>query len=127
MTSTKGKDLALYIDDNLVALAKNCNIDATGDLVEVSNILSGRAKKYIAGRYGWQITSESLVSADNAGFLSFLAKLKEGARVAVAFTTPESPRLAGYAFVQSLSESGAIGSMATYKVTLVGDGSLSVG
>ena len=125
MTATKGKDLTLYIDGNLVALSKSCSIDVTADMVEVSNILSGRAKKYVAGRYGWQISSEALVSADGAGFLSLLERLKEGTRVTIAVTTPTSPRLTGHALVQSLSESGAVGSMATYNATLIGDGDLN--
>lgn len=124
MTAVKGKDLALYIDNNLVALSKNCKIDVTADLIEVASVLHGRAKEFRSGRYSWQVTTECLVSADSSDTLSFLTKLKDGTEVTVAVTTPLSPRLVGYALVQSLSESGSVGSMATYNVVLMGTGEL---
>lgn len=119
-----GKNLALYIDDTLVALSKSCNVDITADMIEVSSLLHGRAKSFIAGKYSWQITTDNLVKVSDEIYYSLSEKLKKGTRVYIRVTMPGSAVQGGYAYVQSLRLSGAVGSMATYSVTLAGDGEL---
>ena len=124
MSRINGRDLLLYIDNSLVALSKSCNIDITADLTEVASVLHGRAKTFRAGRYSWQVSSECLVASEDETRYTLLAELREGTKVKIMVKAPGSQTLSGEAFVQSLSISGAIGSMATYSVTLIGTGEL---
>ena len=120
-----GKDMALYIDGDIVALSKTCNIEITADMTEVASPMHGRAKSFIPGRYSWQVTTEALVSSGEGGHYKLIDHIKKGTQVLVRVTSPDSPVLTGRAYVQSLRKSGAVGSMATYSATLIGDGELA--
>lgn len=134
----KGKDLALYVafDDNsaeLLALSKSCNLDLSVDIIEVASIAVSKCRKVIPGKYSWQVTSDSLVAVQDAQLQKLMRAALTRQRLLVFFEgAPNAEtvlfhRWYGNVYIQSINVSGTLGSMATYKVTLVGDGPLTVG
>ena len=130
----KGKDIALYRsmsgDDayKLIALSLSCDVAVSCDMQEFSSFLSGRAKRFRAGRYSWTMNSESIVASDVADDKELLAALKNGTRLRVAMSLglPDGSAhaVSGWVLVAGWSEGAPLSGMATYKVTFQGDGEI---
>lgn len=123
----KGRDLALYIDGHAVAYAQSCDISITVDVTEVATPFAGKAKRFLPGRYSWQINAGAILADDAMEQLGMASSLREGMTVIARLTLPNLATLTGNCYVQSWSASGSMGAMATYKVALIGTGELSVG
>lgn len=132
----KGKDLALYVafDDTtaeLLALSKSCTLDLSVDMIEVASIAVGKCRKVIPGKYSWQVTSDSLVAVQDAQLQKLMKAATTRQQLMVFFEGSPSDsgalfhRWYGNCYIQSINVSGSLGSMATHKVTLVGNGPLS--
>lgn len=119
-----GKDVAVYFEADLVGLSKSCTIDITVDTIEASTTFSGRAKRFIPGRYSWQVTIEKLMVLRDPSVKTSFNALREGMEIYVTINVPGIEPIHGWTIVQSASLSGALGSMATYSVTLLGTGPL---
>lgn len=128
----KGKDIALYraVGDEFkrIALSLSCDVSASCDMKEVSSFLSGRAKRFRAGRYSWVMNVEALVADNEADSSELLGALKTGTRLRVAMSLYEPDGSAhavlGWVLVGSWSEGAPLSGMATYKVSFQGDGEL---
>lgn len=128
----KGKDIAIYREVNgtfqLIALSLSCDLTVSCDMQEFSSVLSGRAKRFRAGRYSWQMNSESIVAVGVPDGAELLAALKSGERlhISMSLNSPEASMHAvrGWALVANWSESAPLAGMATYKVAFQGDGDL---
>lgn len=131
----KGKNIALYrrsADGNgwtLLALSLSCDVAVSCDMAEFSSFLSGRAKRFRAGRYSWTITHEALVATEVADGGDLLAALKSGERlyVCMSLAHPDGTQHAvgGWCLVGGWQESAPMAGMATYKTSFQGDGELS--
>lgn len=128
----KGKDIALYraVGDGFkrIALSLSCDVSASCDMQEFSSFLSGRAKRFRAGRYSWVMNVEALVADNEADSSELLSALKTGTRLRVAMSLydPDGSTHAvlGWVLVSSWSEGAPLSGMATYKVSFQGDGEL---
>ena len=127
----KGQDLALSINfdgyrDEHIAFSKSCTLDVASELIEVAKTRDGNFKQYITGKYSWQVSTEMLITEDAAQSKQLLACQLEGKRIEAVFNIGRAYVAFGYVLIQSISVSGAIGSLATYKVTLTGVGPLKL-
>lgn len=125
----KGKDLVLYANmdgerDEMLALSKSCTLDITSDIIEVASTKVGRDKQFIAGKRSWQVTSESLVAVNDEQLKKLISCQEEGKEIEVIFGSRLLFVKYGKALIQSISLSGAVGSLATYNITLIGSGPL---
>lgn len=127
MKKLLGKDVAVYLRQDgayiPVAVSTSCELQLSADMVEVSSAFSGRAKKRIAGRYDWQITCQQLVAVGDGTRGLLVSALKSGTPLRVRFEADDTIQ-EGDALCSSFQASGALGSMATYSVTLMGAGGL---
>ena len=130
----KGKDIALYraVGDGFkrIALSLSCEVSVSCDMQEFSSFLSGRAKRFRAGRYAWTVTTESVVADDVADGKELLQALTMGTRLRIAMSLgiPDGSAYAvsGWVLVAGWGEGAPLSGMATYKVTFQGDGALHV-
>lgn len=124
-----GKDVALYVNSVLLGLSTSCELNIDCDISEFTSVLSGNAKRNRPGRYGWTVSCEMVEDDSDTAMPSFLSAIQQRATLTVSMeiappgaTVPQ--RYYGNVCVQNCRLSGALGSMATYRVTLVGDGPL---
>lgn len=129
----KGQDLSLSINfnddkDEHIAFSKSCTLDVASELIEVAKTRDGDGnfKQYIAGKYSWQVSSEMLIPVDDKRSKQLLACQLGGTVIEAIFNIGRSYAAFGYVLIQSISVSGAIGSLSTYKVTLTGVGPLKL-
>lgn len=125
----KGKDVVLRASrvdgvERIIAASKSCDIQITTDMNEVSSVFSGAAKEFLPGRYSWQITCDALIyNHDVADFINICRTKK---LTTVGLSVVDALDLHGYCYVQSFSANGAVGSMASYKLVLMGTGPLEI-
>lgn len=130
----KGKDIAIYREVNgafkLIALSLSCDLNVSCDMQEFSSVLSGRAKRFRAGRYGWTMNIEALIADEVDDSFELLKSLKVGTRLRVSMSlgAPNGSQhaVAGYALVVTWSEGAPLAGMATYKAAFQGDGDLEI-
>ena len=132
----RGRDVALYVDDELVALSKSCDITVQCDIQEFTSILSGHGKRFRAGRYSWKVGCEQLYGldiGDSTESIALLRLLLAGERVQIRMASSlesESIRrtitLSGYAVVTDWSEKAPLQGFAVFSASFTGDGGLDV-
>ena len=131
----RGKDIAVYRESaegafRLIALSTACDVNVSADIKEISSILSGRAKRFRAGRYGWTMNIEALIADEVDDSFELLKSLKVGTRLRVSMSlgAPNGSlhAVAGYVLVATWSEGAPLAGMATYKVAFQGDGDLEI-
>ena len=57
-----GRNLIIMADGTAIAAARSCDVTMTSESIEISTPLSGVYKEYIAGRRGWNVTTNQLVT-----------------------------------------------------------------
>lgn len=131
----QGKDVALYATADgaiykEIGYSTTCDVQVTCDVAEFSSILSGGAKRMRLGRYGWQMSCDIMAESGDDTAKQLLLSLKNRRAITVAMTLSadgvEASRVYGDGYVTLWQLSGAIGSMATYQVTITGDGELNI-
>ena len=120
----RGRDVQLYLDGKVVALATSCELSVQRDFIEFTSPLTGKAKRNRPGRYGWTVSFESLFSEAGED-TEILRNLIEGKRLYVTMqVSGRNEPISGYAYVQILTDSAPLTGMATCKATLIGDGDI---
>ena len=112
-----------------IALSKECSIDVSCDIKEISSIASGRGKKFKAGRYSWSVLCSALIDDTDGTSLSLLRYLMSGKRLIFSTSIAEASkerRLNGYVYVANWKENAPLSGMANYSVTLTGSDALNV-
>lgn len=124
----KGRDVALYTTVNgvisEVALSTNCELNISADMIEISSVYVGRGKSFRPGRYSWSLACDALVSLDNGENTAFIDAIITGQRLTARFSSAEVKVIEGDVYVQTHRETGSMGSLSTYSVTLQGTGEL---
>lgn len=132
MSKIKGRDVALNLVEESgsvpIAYSRDCDISVNCDVQEFTSALSGRGRRFRAGRYTWNINIEMLVEdSEQPGAL--LAALKSGRRLEVVMDTSLTvdgvkTSLKGCVVVNSWAEKAPLQGLATCSVGFVGDGEL---
>lgn len=129
-----GKNVSLLIECDgeyvRVALARDCSIEVKCDVQEFTSALSGRGKRFRAGRYSWSAQVEMLME-DGEQQASLLEALKGGEVLTLRADTQWrydgfTRMLQGNVLVTGWSEQAPLQGAATCSVTFVGDGELEV-
>lgn len=132
MSRLTGRDVSFSTSisgtTKVIAFAKSCDITVQGDVQEFTSALSGRGKRFRAGRYSWVINVDALISSPDDP-KSILQALINGTAVDVKMGVGSSSNgllLQGTAVPTSWKLTGSLGSMATFSATFMGDGNLSL-
>lgn len=104
----------------IVAMAKSCDVHIDGDLIEKASPSSGSWKQYLAGRKGWSITVNYLVTA--GGFKANAQMVNTTVTIRVSDGTVT---MQGTAFVKTWKVTGTVGNLAQGSFQLVGTGALT--
>ena len=132
----KGRDVsvAINIDDEgyePIALSRDADIDVSCDVAEFTSPLSGRGKRFRAGRYTWIVNIGTLIdNSRQPGRL--LELLKSGAALTLTMdadllgTDGKRSTLQGNAVVQKWQLGAPLQGLATFSVSFIGDGELKL-
>ena len=133
MTKLKGRDVALKMKDEdggytPIAYSRDCDIAVSCDVAEFTSALSGRGRRFRAGRYTWNVNIEMLV-ADSEHPGALLLALKNGSILEIIMDvglTVDGVRtsLKGNVVVNSWAEKAPLQGLATCSAGFVGDGEL---
>lgn len=135
----KGRDIGVSIEIEegkveRVALARDADITASCDVAEFTSPLSGRARRFRAGRYTWNINISTLI-AESPQPVKLLKLLKEGGTLIITMEAMlvgedlaegDVYSLTGRAVPQTWKLGAPLQGLATFRVSLVGDGELEL-
>lgn len=139
MAKLKGRDVSVSIEieaDKVerVALARDADITVNCDVVEFTSPLSGRARRFRAGRYTWNINISTLI-AESPQPVKLLKLLKSGGTLIITMEASLAGEdliegdyyyLTGRAVPQMWKLGAPLQGLATFSVSLVGDGELEL-
>jgi light-regulated signal transduction histidine kinase (bacteriophytochrome) len=127
-----GNNVALYVQQGdeytEVGFSTNCDLEVTADIIDRSSFMNAWAKNVRIGRYGWTMSCASLVASEDAVRHALLNNIMEGRRILLTMNIEVegvTDRVYGYAYVQSFRQSSPMNAIASYNVSLVGDGPLT--
>lgn len=120
---TLGKNLLVYIDGFAIAAAKSCQLSISQDFIQACSPDSGRVMEKIPNTYDWSISADCLVE-DSTQPEDAINKLIEGTKVMLRFTDQSNQNRAGFAYIKSCNQSGAVGSLATFSISFESSGPL---
>lgn len=112
-------------DELLVAASKSCDVEVSQDFVSVCSPVSGRWKKSKPTTIGWRANvSNMIVAMENPK--SWLDEMKESNDPITVrlFDTNMGMYQVGEAWIESWKVGAAVGPLATFDITLLGDGEL---
>lgn len=134
MAKLKGRDVSVAMKINgggleTIALSRDADIDVSCDVAEFTSPLSGRGKRFRAGRYSWIVNVGTLIEASNQpGVL--LELLKSGGALTLTMDADllnqdnKQCTLQGDAVVQKWELGAPLQGLATFSVSFIGDGEL---
>ena len=120
-----GKNLIVSIDGTAVAGSKSCTVNVSQNFLEVCAPTESRTLNKVPTTYSWDMSVECLIASSTLS-VDLIDKLILGTRVLLTFTDGSGQKRAGYAYVKNCSESGAVGSLATFSASFEADGALMV-
>ena len=118
-----GKNLIVSIDGAPVAGAKSCQFKISQDFINVCSPSSSRTLNKIPTTYDWSASVDCLIPSSTLS-VSLADKLIAGTQVLLTFTDGSGQNRAGFAYVKSCEESGAVGSLARFSASFESDGAL---
>lgn len=122
----QGKDVILSIDGMAVAAAQSCELDVDRDLIEVCSPVDGQWKRYIPSTIGWSASVSGLV-VDMANPQAWLNEMKSSAHPLTMryYDTELGIYQVGNVWIKSWKNGAQVGSLATFNLSLQGNGALN--
>ena len=124
MAFLHGKNLIVMADGEAIAGARSCDINISGEEIEVASATQSRWKEFIAGREEWSVSCSHLIPASGT-------PLKSSASMVNTFVTLRVESgltgdvLTGRALVKSWRATGTIGNLAQGTFSFRGTGALT--
>ena len=106
-----------------IAGAKSCQFQISQDFLTACAPTASRTKQKIPTTYDWSMSVDCLLPNSNLS-VDLTDKLIAGTLVLLTFTDKSGNNRAGYAYVKSCSESGSVGSLATFTASFEATGPL---
>lgn len=119
-----GKNLIVSLDGVAVAAAKTCSLDLDQSFLEACSPVSGRTHTKIPTTYDWGVSVDGLIANSSTPTVSLQDKLIAGTKCLLTFTDGSGNRRAGFVYVKSCKEAGAVGNLATYSASFESTGPL---
>lgn len=129
-----GKDVALYTRVGTwvqeLGFSTSCDLQIACDMEEFTSVLSGVAKRFRPGRFSWTMSCDAVVETTSEAEIVLFQCITQRKAIVVSMNVqmPDSSEwlsISGNAYLTSYTLNGAVGSLATYKVSLQGDGDLN--
>lgn len=138
MAKLKGRDISVWVeidggDKELVALARDADIDVSCDIAEFTSPLSGRGKRNRAGRYSWRVNIGTLID-DSDQPVRLLELLKNGSALVMIMdadlltgtSVGNKCTLEGTVVPQQWKIGAPLQGLATFNASFIGDGELRI-
>ena len=87
-----GKDLLVFLQDaggawRPVACSTQCELDVEREVAETAGFGSGRWREYVAGRAGWTVAVQALLSVEEQSAEDWLGMAGSSSPVYLSFST----------------------------------------
>lgn len=119
-----GRKLIIKVNGTAIAGARSCDINISGEEIEVANTTKDKWRVFITGREEWSVTCNHLLPASGTPLRSSAAMVNTTVTIRM-----ESGRsgdvLAGQAIVKSWRTTGTLGNLAQGTFSFRGSGPLS--
>lgn len=119
-----GRKLIIKVNGTAIAGARSCDINISGEEIEVANTTKDKWRVFITGREEWSVTCNHLLPASGTPLRSSAAMVNTTVTIRM-----ESGRsgdvLAGQAIVKSWRATGTLGNLAQGTFSFRGSGPLS--
>jgi len=119
-----GKNLLIYIDGHVLAMAKDCRVEMNVEADEVDSPTAGYNRVYRPGMKDWQVSASTLVTTVYSSLIT------HGRMVRLTFVVRENgsltaDRMTGSAIITKADVTGSRGSLSTGSFVFKGSGSLT--
>lgn len=119
-----GRNLIIKVNGTAIAGARSCDINISGEEIEVASATQGKWREFITGREEWSVTCNHLLPASGTPLRSSAEMVNTTVTIRM-----ESGRygdvLTGRAIVKSWRTTGTLGNLAQGTFSLRGSGLLS--
>ena len=119
-----GKNLIVALDGVAVAAAKSCSLDMDRNFLEACSPVSGTTLTKIPTSYDWGVSVDGLIANNSSPTVNLQDLLIAGTKCLLTFTDGSGNRRAGFVYVKSCKEAGAVGNLATYSASFESTGPL---
>ena len=114
-----GKNIKIYSSGMEIAMATSCTIETSADTNEISSSTSARSKNYGAGRTGWTVSIQKLISSMSGDLVM------AGQEYILTIYVKDSDMLTGKAICTEVQTEFNVGKLAQGNCTFIGNGGLS--
>lgn len=123
-----GRNLIVKLDGVAIAANKSCTISIEGEQVEIASMTSAQWREYIAGRKGWNVTTNHLVT--HGILLSAADLVNHEVELSFSFCenhlhTDDGATMKGRAIIAQFQSEATIGSLAKGSFRFLGNGELT--
>ena len=119
-----GRNLIIKVNGTAIAGARSCDINISGEEIEVATVTKGKWREFITGREEWSVTCNHLLPASGTPLRSSADMVNTTVTIRM-----ESGRygdvLTGKAIVKSWRTTGTLGNLAQGTFSFRGSGPLS--
>ena len=119
-----GRNLIIKVNGTAIAGARSCDINISGEEIEVATVTKGKWREFITGREEWSVTCNHLLPASGTPLRSSADMVNTTVTIRI-----ESGRygdvLTGRAIVKSWRSTGTLGNLAQGTFSFRGSGPLS--
>lgn len=119
-----GRNLIIKVNGTAIAGARSCDINISGEEIEIASATQSKWREFIAGREEWSVTCSHLLPASGTP----LRSSKEMVNTTVTITMESGLSgdvLTGQAIVKSWRTTGTLGNLAQGTFSFRGSGPLS--
>lgn len=122
----RGVDFVITIGSDVLGGQRGATLNRGVDTMDATAKASaGEWKENEIGFKSWGIDADGLVVESDAAFVALEAAFAAGTKVTVTLTTPANNTYTGTAIITDFPIDAPYDDMATYSISLLGDGALA--
>ena len=124
MEHIKGIDFIVKVDGVAIGGQQGATLNRSKEVIETTSKDSNGWKEQIGGIKEWSIDADGLMVADDTGYQALEDAFMNDKQVSVSLATASGLKYEGHAIVTDFPIEAGFDDMATYSLTLEGNGSL---
>lgn len=124
MAVIHGRKLIIKVNGTAIAGAKSCEVNVSGEDIEVSGATQGTWREFIAGREEWSVSCGHLIPAVGTPLRTHAQMVNTVVTLTIE-SDMDGDVLTGQALVKQWKATGALGNLAQGAFTFKGTGPLT--
>lgn len=119
-----GRNLIIKVNGTAIAGARSCDINISGEEIEIASATQSKWREFLAGREEWSVTCSHLLPASGTPLKSSAAMVNTTVTIRME-SGISGDVLTGQAIVKSWRTTGTLGNLAQGTFSFRGSGPLS--